>query len=104
MKTLEIAYKILYSLENKGKAKFAGQIVSPEKLDVPETDWLEVVQSLLDERYIAGVTIRENICGDTEVDIKNARITLKGAEYLHDNSAMQKIARVVTDVITIVKP
>ena len=97
MKTLEIAYKILYSLENKGKAKFAGQIVSPEKLDVPETDWL-------DEGYVAGVTIRENICGDTEVDVKNARITLKGAEYLHDNSAMQKIARVVTDVITIVKP
>lgn len=52
MKTLEIAHKILYSLENKGEVRFA----------------------------------------------------IKDAEYLRDNSTMQKIAKVMTDVITIAKP
>lgn len=36
MDTLQIAYKILYSLEHKEKADYMGQLVSPQKLDVPE--------------------------------------------------------------------
>lgn len=103
MDTLQIAYKILNSLEHKEKANYMGQIISPEKLGVPEDKWLEVMQSLLDEGYISGVKVGKDILGDVFVDVTNAKITLKGAEYLRDNKAMRRFAKIATDVITIIK-
>ncbi len=103
MDTLQTAYKILYSLEHKKKADYMGVLISPAKLGVSEAEWLDVIQALLDEGYISGVKIQKDILGDQMVDIEHARITLKGAEYLRDNSAMRKIAQVATDVISIMK-
>lgn len=101
MSTLQIAYKILYSLEHKKKADYMGQIISPTALDVPEDEWLDVIRMLLDEGYIAGAKVGKDILGNQYVDVKNVRITLKGAQYLSENSAMQKFAKTATDVITI---
>ena len=103
MDTLQTAYKILYSLEHKKKADYMGVLISPAKLGVSEAEWLDVIQALLDEGYISGVKIQKDLLGDQMVDIEHARITLKGAEYLRDNSAMRKIAQVATDVISIMK-
>ncbi len=103
MDTLKTAYKILYSLEHKKKADYMGELISPAKLDVSEGEWLDVIRSLLDEGYIAGVKIQMDIIGNQMVDIENARITLKGAEYLRENGAMRKFAQIATDVISIVK-
>ena len=63
MDTLQIAYKILRSLEDKTKADYMGQIISPTALGVSEEKWLEVSKDIL---------------GNQLVDVKNARITLKG--------------------------
>ena len=104
MDTLKIAYKILYSLEHKEKADYMGVLIGPAKLGVPEEKWMEVIRALMDDGYITGVRIFTDILGEPVVDIKNARITLKGAEYLHENSTMQKFAQITTNVIDIVKP
>ncbi len=104
MDTLEIAYKILYGMEHKEQAEYMGAVIGPAKLGVAEEKWLDVIKSLLDEGYVAGVKIKTDILGQQTVDVKNARITLKGAEYLRENSAMRKFAQVVTDIISIVKP
>lgn len=104
MDTLQIAYKILYALENGKDADYKGQLISPATLKVPEDKWLEVVGSLVDEGYVSGVKIYEDVIGNTCVDISKAKITIKGAEYLQENSAMAKFAKVATDVITIIKP
>lgn len=104
MNTLHIAYKILYSLEHEEKADYMGKLISPAALDVPEDKWLEVLQTLLDEGYISGVKIGKDVLGNQYVDVKHAKITMKGAEYLSENSVMKKIGQTVTDVITIVKP
>ena len=104
MDTLQIAYKILYSLEHKEKAEYMGALIGPEKLGVPKEKWLEVVRLMMEERYIAGVAIQRDIVGGWMVDIKNIHITLKGAEYLRDNSAMRKLSRISMDVISIIKP
>lgn len=104
MDTLEAAYKILYGLEHRGQAECMGAVIGPAKLGLAEEKWLDVLQALLDEGYVAGVKLGTDILGQQMVDIKNARITLKGAEYLRENSAMRKLAKVVTDVISIVKP
>ncbi len=103
MNTLQIAYKILYSLEHKEKADYMGALISPQKLGVAEDKWLEVLQTLTDEGYIAGAKFGKDILGADFVDINNIRITLKGAEYLHENSAMKKLGKLASNVITIAK-
>lgn len=104
MNTLQIAYKILYSLEHKNKVDYMGQIIGPVALDVPEEKWIDVLQMLLEEGYISGAKIGKDILGNQYADIRNVKITLKGAQYLSENSAMKRYARVATDVITIIKP
>lgn len=104
MNTLQIAYKILYSLEHKKRADYMGQIISPAALDIPEEEWIDVLQMLLEEGYISGAKIGKDILGNQYADIKKVKITLKGAQYLSENSAMKRFAKVATDVITIIKP
>ena len=101
MDTLETAYKILYSLEHKEKPEYMGQIIGPDKLGVSDAEWLSVVKLLLDDGYIAGITIKRNIIGETKVDISDAHITLKGATYLQENSGFARFRRTATDVISI---
>lgn len=104
MDTLQIAYKILYSLEHKEKADYMGQLVSPAALDVPEDKWLDVLQALQDDGCVSGAKFSKDVLGNHYANIQNLRITLKGAEFLSENSTMQKIAKVATDVISILRP
>lgn len=101
MNTLELAYKILYSLEHSEKPEYMGQIIGPAKLGVSEGEWLRVVSTLQEEGYIAGITFHKNILGNTNVDISDAHITMSGAEYLQENSAFAKFRDVATDVISV---
>lgn len=104
MDTLQIAYKILHSLETGKRAGYMGKLISPQALGIEDDKWLDVMQSLLDEGYIAGVKIRKDIRGNSIVNITSIRITLKGAEYLQENGVMRKIGRIATDVIQVIKP
>lgn len=104
MDTLETAYRILDSLETGRKCDYMGKLIGPEALGVDTDKWLDVIRALLDEGYIAGVEIKEDILGNTRVNIASARITLKGAEYLKSNGAMMKFAKIATNVIEIAAP
>ena len=102
MDTLHIAYKILYSLEHEDRADYMGLVVSPEKLKVSETEWLKVIRILSNDGYISGVQIQKNVLGETEVDIQDISITMKGVEYLRENNTMKQIAKVATNIISII--
>ncbi|WP_455010852.1 YjcQ family protein [Mogibacterium timidum] len=91
MNTLEAAYKILKNLESAKDVEYMGTLISPEHLNVSDEEWLMVMKNLLEEGYIRGVDISKNVLGETK----------KGAQYLHENSAMQKFMRIATNVITI---
>ena len=104
MDTLQIAYKILYGLEHKDSADTIGSQIGPEKLGVPGDKWYEVLQTLIDEGYVSGIRAYKDILGNQTVEMDKARITMKGAEYLHENSTMKKFAKAASDVITIIKP
>ena len=104
MDTLEIAYKILYSLETRRNADYMGKVIGPDALGVDQYKWLEVLQTLVDEGYVSGVSVRNTVLGETTVDVSRARISLRGAQYLQENSAMRKFAKVATNVITLIKP
>lgn len=103
MNTLEIAYKILYSLENEKKADYMGIIISPAKLGIEPEKWADVLKTLCDEGYISGVKFTHDILGQDRIDIGDAKITMKGAEYLHENSTMKKFGEIATNVITVLK-
>ena len=99
MGTLDTAYRILYALEHKTGTPEIG----PAKIKTDPEKWAEVLQGLIDEGYIANVDIRENILGEKEINTDRARITLKGAEYLRENSAMRKIAVALGHIVSAVK-
>lgn len=104
MNTLHIAYKILSGLESRNRDISVAAQIGPAALKLDEADWMEVMRTLVDEGYVAGVDIGTDILGQARADVKRARITMAGAEYLHENSAMKKIAKFASDVITVAGP
>lgn len=51
-----------------------------------------------DVGYIKGVEITEFINGEKEIDCEDIQITLKGLEYLQENSIMRKIYKAAKGV------
>lgn len=57
---------------------------------------------MADVGYIKGVRVFADACEETHIEDKGIRITLKGLEYLQENSIMQRIyktARGITEII-----
>ena len=51
-----------------------------------------------DVGYIKGAVIKRNIYGETLIDCDNMKITLKGQEYLQENSVMQRIYKTLKGI------
>lgn len=57
---------------------------------------------LCDAGYIKGIRAYKDTLGEIEIEDNGIRITLKGLEYLSENSIMQrmyKTAKGITDII-----
>ena len=103
MESLKLAYRILSQLEKHATEENLGQHIGPDALKVNEKDWLRVMKMLLSAGYIEGVTIKEDVLGGVNVNISKAILTMKGAEYLAENSVMAKIGKTVSNIISIAK-
>lgn len=103
MDNFKIIYKILSTLEKSMDLERCNmECISPEKLKISEERWNKYIEMLLDAGYIKGVRIQKYVTGDTSIDADDIRITLKGLEYLSENSIMQKMyktAKGITDLI-----
>lgn len=99
MNSLQIAYKILYSLEYREKPEYAGAVIGYEALGIDQEKWFDVLEMLLEEQYITGAKVGRDVVGGRYADVRRIRITLRGAEYLHENSAMQKTGKIAANVI-----
>lgn len=94
MDNFQIVYKILSTLEKAmDYPKFDVSQINATSLKISEERWSRYIEMLYDSGYIKGVEITHNICGDTRIDAINMRITLKGLEYLTDNSLMKRAYR-----------
>ena len=92
MDNFKAVYKILTALEKSmDLEEFNLELISPQKLGVSQERWNKYMEMMLDVGYIKGVIIQEDIAGGTNVDCERLRITLKGLEYLQENSIMRKI-------------
>ena len=60
--------------------------ISSNNLGISQQRWNKYMEMLLDAGYIKGVTIQKYVTGETNVDAEDIRITLKGLEYLSENS------------------
>lgn len=74
-----------------------------EQLGVSEERWLKYIAMMKEAGYITGVSITQNMYGETLFDGENIRITLKGLEYLSENSIMQRMYKAAKGIHDIVR-
>lgn len=53
---------------------------------------------MVDVGYIKGVSMKRDITGATRINASDVRITLKGLEYLQENSMMKKVYNAVKGI------
>lgn len=106
MDNFKAVYKILTALEKAmDLPEFDIEQINHEALGVSAERWARYIEMMYDVGYIKGVELRKSILGETIVNCKDMRITLKGLEYLQENSIMakiQKAAQGITEVATTV--
>ena len=92
MDNFKAVYKILSALEKAmDYPEFDIDQIGAGRLGVSEERWARYIERMSDVGYIKGVRVYEDITGETRVENNGIRITLKGLEYLQENSIMKKI-------------
>ena len=92
MDNFKIIYKILSVLEKSMDLENVDtERRSSNNLGISQQRWDKYMEMLLDAGYIKGVSIKKYTDGEMRVDIESIRITLKGLEYLSENSIMQRM-------------
>lgn len=93
-----IIYKILeylYGCNKEGKATCFSDIFNLIELpNIPQSYLAQILQELIDNRYIANCSIIKTKDGIVFV-LSEARITMSGIEYLKENSLMKKAREVL---------
>ena len=100
----KVIYKLLRILEiAMDEEDFDRAEISNEALGISQARWEMIIIMLFKEGYIEGVTIT-NVMGKTRpgIKIKDIRITLKGLEYLEENSLMKKAANLINGISDII--
>lgn len=103
MDNFRAVYKILSALEKAmDLPEFDVMEIGPDALGVSKERWRRYLEMMADVGYIKGVTLRANVLGETVANAKNIRITLKGLEYLQENSIMRKLYNAANGVVDII--
>ena len=90
MNNFTIIYKILKALEKAmDLEKFDLSTISPDILKISDNRWFAIMEMLIENSFVAGATVEHYYAGSKIVD-RGIRITLKGLEYLQNNSMMKK--------------
>lgn len=104
MNNFKIIYRILKYLE--AALDVAAPDMTPimqEALGISEERWKALMQMLHKEGYIEGLVCKQYFGEETVIKTDKVKITLKGLEYLEENSVMRKIkdaALGVAEIIT----
>lgn len=102
MDNFKAVYKILSSLEAQMDLEQTNiEMISPTALKVSDERWCRYIEMMSDVGYIKGVEMYDDITGERHIEADRMRITLKGLEYLQENTIMQrmyKLAKGIKDV------
>lgn len=103
MDNFKAVYKILSALEKSmDYPEFDMDRISAETLGVSQERWNRYIEMMVDVGYIKGVRIKEYVGGELQISNCGIRITLKGLEYLQENSIMQRMynaAKGIKDIV-----
>lgn len=97
-------FKIIYVIlkELYGCKKQNSQIdlraISPQRFQIPEGYLLDILSDLLEEGYIKGFEIIGTKTGRAVCGLEDIGITMKGIEYLQDNSKMKQVYNALKEV------
>ena len=72
--------------------------IGPERLCIPVQYWVSIICDLIDEAYISGAKYRKTKTGKVMTGVDDIEITLKGVEYLHENSMMKKVYSALKEI------
>ena len=96
-------YKILSTLEAAmDYSDFDVSQIDHNRQEISKERWNRYIEMLSDSGYVKGVRTSKYLSGDVSADCTNIRITLKGLEYLTENSIMQrfyKLAKGIQDLV-----
>lgn len=103
MDNFKAVYRILSALEKAmDLPQFDVEQIGPDALGVSKERWSRYMEMMADVGYIKGAEISQHITGETAVDARNIRITLKGLEYLQENSIIRKIYKTAKGIVDMV--
>lgn len=93
-------YKILRTLEAAmDYTEYDFSIISHAALGISKERWNCYIEMLSENDYIKDVIIRKYpYDNEVAIDISNMKITLKGLEYLSENSIMQRLYNVAKGI------
>lgn len=104
MDNFVVIYKILKALEaSMDFEEFDERLISPEKLGITKERRDKLLIQMQKEGYISGISAVQYVnLASPSVDIPNSiSITIKGLEYLAENSLMTKAANLAKGVAEI---
>lgn len=101
MNNFKIIYKILIELERSMDfEEFDAERISPERLGVTKERWEQLLIMLVKAGYVEGIYY-DQVSGEAHPHIHEPitpQLTLKGLEYLSDNTLMKKAAKAVRGI------
>lgn len=101
MDNFKVIYKILKILEQSLDLDCPdwATLLSAESLGISQNRWNAIIKMLADAGYVKGVSVIRSIGGDCIKLTSDFGITLKGLEYLNDNSFMKKAADIAKGIV-----
>lgn len=105
MNNFKIIYKILKYLEKAMDfAETEPEPITFTALHISEERWANIMAMLLENGYISGVQIKKYMRSTVVINnLENIKITLKGLEYLSENSMMKKAAKAGSEIVGLIK-
>ena len=99
----KVIYRILNELEKSmDEDKIEENKINQNALDITENRWRQIMRMLAEEGYIKGLIISPYENSFIIANLEGAKITLKGLEYLSENSIMKKIANGIKEAKDII--
>ena len=105
MDNFKMIYRILkYLEEHLGESNLDMDEVSHERLGISFPRWEALLKLMQEEGYIKGLTYQQTMSDSQPHVVEPIRpsITIKGLEYLAENSIMKKIAEAAKQVKSII--
>lgn len=93
MDNFKVIYKILRQLEkNMGNEDFSVSVISAQAMNISYEHWEQLIIIMQDEGYIKGIITAKSIDNMYRhiTEPIHPQITLKGLEYLSENTLMAK--------------